>query len=307
MSLPAPVALPMGAGDARLLNYAISAYLIGYARKTRENRSRDLGDWIGWCADHDLDVLHDVRREHIQGYATHLLEDRQLAVTTVCGALTSICGLYRSAHRDELITRDPSAHVTHPQRPRRPRSTHLLRDELAQLIDLAMADDDPACGALVCLCGLQSLRISEVVGLDVAHLGHVGGWTTITIDRGKEVDGRDVISLAPTTVQAVQRAVDGRRDGPLLLGRTGNRLRRDTARRRLHRLARAAGIDRRITPHSLRYTHITLARDAHVPDAHIQASTGHRDATMIGWYDQGRAGVERNSSHEVDQYVRGAR
>ncbi len=46
------------------------------------------------------------------------------------------------------------------------------------------------------------------------------------------------------------------------------RLDRHAASRIVKRLAKAAGIDKRISPHSLRHSFITAALDAGVPDFH---------------------------------------
>jgi integrase len=71
-----------------------------------------------------------------------------------------------------------------------------------------------------------------------------------------------VIALAPRTVQAMRLSVGGRRSGPLL---------RNTRRRRMTpynvsylvtAVCRAIGVERRITPHSLRHSATTIAQRA---------------------------------------------
>lgn len=57
---------------------------------------------------------------------------------------------------------------------------------------------------------------------------------------------------------------------PLLLARSGNRLNRHAATRIVRRLAKAAGITKHISPHSLRHSFITACLDAGVPLRDVQ-------------------------------------
>ncbi|MDP9473207.1 MAG: tyrosine-type recombinase/integrase, partial [Chloroflexota bacterium] len=53
-------------------------------------------------------------------------------------------------------------------------------------------------------------------------------------------------------------------EGPLFLGYDATRMTRDAAARMVRRIAKAAGITKRIGPHSLRHSFITAALDAGV-------------------------------------------
>lgn len=68
----------------------------------------------------------------------------------------------------------------------------------------------------------------------------------------------------------------------------------------------STGIDKRITPHSLRHTFITLALDAGASVRDVQHSVGHRDARQVAYYDRNRASLPRNSTHIVSAYVEGS-
>jgi len=71
-----------------------------------------------------------------------------------------------------------------------------------------------------------------------------------------------LIPLAPRTSRAIDAAVGERTDGPLLARADGSRLDRHAAGRIVRRLARRAGIDKPMSPHSLRHAAITAALDA---------------------------------------------
>jgi integrase/recombinase XerD len=59
--------------------------------------------------------------------------------------------------------------------------------------------------------------------------------------------------------------IDQRISGSIFLGANGARTDRYAADRTVKRLARRAGISKRISPHSLRHSFITAALDAGVP------------------------------------------
>ena len=112
-----------------------------------------------------------------------------------------------------------------------------------------------------------------------------------------------VLALAVRTTWALERSLDGRTTGPLLLGRNGERLQVGSVRRTVRRLCRTTGITKRITPHSYRHSFVTAALDAGVPERDIIDSTGHSSGTMIRYYDRNRGAVERNATHAVAAFI----
>ena len=59
------------------------------------------------------------------------------------------------------------------------------------------------------------------------------------------------------------------------------------ADRMVKRLVKRAGIDKRISPHSLRHSFITAALDAGVPLRDVQEATSHADPRTTMRYDRG--------------------
>ncbi len=125
--------------------------------------------------------------------------------------------------------------------------------------------------------------------------------------------GQD-ISLAPQTVAALAPLLTARATGYLIRiphhGNdppitTGDRARREAVR--LRRILAGTCQDNVlpvITPHGLRHTFITLARDAGVPDRDIMAAAGWVDPRMITYYDRAHASVERNATHQLTDWLK---
>ncbi|MGH2949770.1 MAG: tyrosine-type recombinase/integrase, partial [Solirubrobacteraceae bacterium] len=92
---------------------------------------------------------------------------------------------------------------------------------------------------------------------------------------------------------ARRRAAAGRR----LATRSGRRLDRQAAWKIIRRLARLAGIEHAVSPHSLRHTFVTLALDAGVSLRDVQDAAGHADPRTTRRYDRARHQLERHPTH----------
>ena len=121
---------------------------------------------------------------------------------------------------------------------------------------------------------------------------------------------RRVLPLPPPAAAAVELLVEelqevrslGHAD-PLLVDGAGARLDRFDAVRVVRRLARAAGIGKVVSPHSLRHTFVTLALDAGASLRDVQDSAGHADPRPTRRYDRGRHSLDRFAGYPVAAYV----
>jgi integrase len=130
------------------------------------------------------------------------------------------------------------------------------------------------------------------------------GHRTLTIWRkgGKVV----TIPLAPRTARAIDLAVGERAEGPIFCGVDGGRLDRHAAGRIVRRLARQAGITKKVGPHTLRHAFITAALDAGVPLRDVQEAASHADPRTTMRYDRGRVSLDRHATYVVSAFLAGA-
>jgi integrase len=145
----------------------------------------------------------------------------------------------------------------------------------------------------------------EALNADVEALGTQRGHRTLTITRkgGKVV----TIPLAPRTARAIDLCVSEREAGPILLNHDGTRrLDRHAATRIVKRLARQGGIDKTISPHSLRHSFITAALDAGVALRDVQEAASHGDPRTTMRYDRARQSLDRHATYIVATYLAGA-
>jgi site-specific recombinase XerD len=96
-------------------------------------------------------------------------------------------------------------------------------------------------------------------------------------------------------------------EGPILLNRDATtRLDRHAAARIVRRLAKRGGIDKRVTPHTLRHAFITAALDAGVPLRDVQEAASHADPRTTMRDDRARGSLDRHATYIVATYLAGA-
>ena len=302
----------MGTGSASVLvvgrddrdfevQLALAGFLAGYSGHTRLAYQQDLRQFVGWCYQQSVGLLR-VRRTHIELFA-RWLESEGAARTTIARRLSTVSGFYRYCVEEELLAHSPAVNV------RRPRLRHeatirgLDRNELGAFLvqaGLSSARDH----ALACLLALNGLRVSEALGTDITDVGLERGHHTLRVHRkgGKTV----IIPMAPRTARTVYLAIGERTEGPIFATMDGHRMNRHQATRVVRRLTKRAGIDKKITPHSLRHSFITAALDAGVPLRDVQEAASHADPRTTMRYDRARQSLDRHATYIVATFIAGA-
>jgi len=111
------------------------------------------------------------------------------------------------------------------------------------------------------------------------------------------------IPLAPRTARAIDLAIGERVEGPIFWGHNRERLDRDAAWRIVRRLARKAGINKPVGPHTLRHAFITAALDAGVPLRDVQEAASHADPRTTMRYDRARVSLDRHATYIVAAFL----
>jgi integrase/recombinase XerD len=293
-------------GDRRGARSRAELHALAFLARYRVAHTRDaygvsLRQWFEWCDDGGIDPL-DATRAEIEIFARELeATGRRLA--TVASKLNALAGFYRFAVIDGIIERDPMVNVRRPRIERISTTHGLTRTEFADVLRTVETMGARA-HALICLLGLNGLRVSETCNLDIEDLGsHRGQRTAQLLRKGGKTQ---TVPLSHRTAWAVGAAIGNRDSGPVLVTRNGLRLDRRGAAHIVGRVARAAGVTKCITPHSFRHTFVTMALDAGQAERDIAISTGHSDTRMVAYYDRNRENISRNSTHAVSAWVEGA-
>ncbi|MGI9584105.1 MAG: tyrosine-type recombinase/integrase [Acidimicrobiia bacterium] len=283
------------------LEVALGGFLAGYSENTLLAYRQDLRQFVAWCDRQQVEVF-SVRRAHIELFA-RWLEHRGAARATIGRRLSTVAGFYRYCTEEQLVASNPAVNVRRPRQRQESTMSGLDRNELGVfLVQAGLAG--PRDHALACLLALNGLRVSEALDTNVDDMGLQRGHHTLRVRRkgGSTV----IVPLAPRTARTVYLAIGARSEGPILVTDSGVRMNRHQAARVVRRLAKHAGIDKTISPHSLRHSFITAALDAGVAMRDVQEAASHADPRTTMRYDRARRSLDRHATYIVATFVAGA-
>ena len=260
--------------------------------------------WFTWCEARGLDPLHGIQRAHVELYIRHLGECG-LMTSTVNTMMHAVRGYFRFAHIDGVITADPAVYARLPKiHADESRTQGLDRLELIRFLQVAQTISVHH-GALAYLLGINALRASEAATVRIEDYRETlrGHRVLHLVGKGNKPA---TMPLTVPVLRVLEACRGERTSGPLVLRpQSGKPIDRRDAYRMVARIARAAGIPRHISPHSLRHAAITNALDAGVPLRDAQILARHADPRTTEHYDRARGNLDRHGVHFLTAYVAG--
>ncbi len=264
----------------------------GLSRNTLDAYRNDLSQFGQYLTNHDLDVLK-VTHSQLASFVSTLSDgDRDrpgVSGATVARKVACLRSFYRHLRREELLAHDPTADLRSPKKSRklpqvlnRPEVTALLMQpsgtEPQALRDRALLELMYACG----------LRASEAIGLEVSDVDlEIGVLKT----RGKGNKER-IVPVGRQAVSAV--AVYLQRGRPQLVGLKvqshlfvnlrGSGLTRQGLYKIIQGHARSAGLEDKMSPHTLRHTFATHLLAGGCDLRAVQEMLGHADIATTQIY-----------------------
>ncbi len=254
---------------------------------TLRNYRTDLSDFARYLHDEEGIGPLEADRQAFRRYLARLRENGT-ASASVSRKVSTVRGFYRFLVREGRLAADPLAGVRSPKRERR--LPHVLtKEHLTALIEAADADTPQGLRdrAILELMYAAGLRLSEVVGLDVANLDATD--RTLVV-RGKGNKERMVLVGRPAE-KALRRYLERGRpqlarrpDTALFLNRDGGRLSARSVQQLVRRHALRAGLDQRVWPHLLRHSFATHLLDGGAELRVVQELLGHASASTTQIY-----------------------
>lgn len=276
-------------------------FLTAYAGNTRISYAKDLDILFDWCAMYQLDPL-EATRPQLELFGRYLSEQRGNKPPTVHRRLSTIRCFYRACVYDDILERSPAEYLRLPKLFfDDSRMTGLDRAEMSAIL-AASRTTRASEHALVSLMGLMGLRVTEACSILIenTHGSSRGHRAVSFIGKGSKPAFEP---LAVPVARAVDAAAGERTTGPLLLRPDGVPMDRRHAARVITRLAKRAGIDRHVTPHTLRHAYITNSLDAGVPLRDVQTGARHADPRMTMRYDTNRKNFDRHPNYVIAAYI----
>jgi len=229
----------------------------------------DLEDFVRWRrAGSAAQAVQGIEARDVRAFLA-TLHTRGLDPVSVARKLAAIRSWFRFLRRRGVVAENPAQQIRGP-RPARKLVSFLPIDETMAMMDGHATARD---AAIVELLYASGLRVSELVGLDLRDVDFAE-MTVRVIGKGRK---ERIVPFGGAAAGAL-RAYLGPRvpgAGAVFLNRRGGRLTVRSVHTIVRRRARAAGIVRRVSPHTLRHTFATHLLDSGADLRMIQELLGH--------------------------------
>ncbi len=260
----------------------------GLADATLAAYRRDLKGFAAWLQDQRQRTLDRAEAGDIEAWLAWRFAQRTRP-RSAARYTSSLKRFYRFLLRERLIGNDPTHNLDRPKLPRALPKT-LTEADVEQLLAGAEGDTPAALRDRAMLETLYAtgLRVSELVGLKLAMLNLNDGVLRVT---GKGNKDR-LVPLGEEAVRWLRRYLDAAR--PALLGThrsdavflssRGAGMTRQAFWHLLRRRARAAGVDKALSPHTLRHAFATHLLNHGADLRVVQMLLGHSDISTTQIY-----------------------
>lgn len=260
----------------------------GLSANTREAYIHDVQKLADYLDDQQTDLL-SVKLDDLHRFAFEL-HDIGIMPTSIGRILSGVRSFYHFLHLEGYIQADPTELLEWPKQPQH-LPTVLTLDEVNRLegaIDLSTDEGhrDRAIIEMLYSCGL---RVSELCGLLLSDLFLDEGFIRVLGKGSKQ-------RLVPISSKAIEELnlwfsdrchIDikpGEEDYVFVSHRRGRHLSRITVFHNIKVYAEAAGIDKVISPHTLRHTFATHLLEGGANLRAIQAMLGHESIATTQIY-----------------------
>ncbi len=263
----------------------------GLSRNTLNAYRTDLLQFGAWLADREIDPV-EMTPDRMADYVAELTaghSEAPLAASTVHRKTAALRSFYKHLRREDLIDEDPTAGLATPRRAKKLPNV-LNQAEVARLLASPagaspQATRDRAILEVMYACGL---RASEVVGLELTDIDTHQGMLRA---RGKGSKER-IVPLGRQAIAAIEswlrsgrpELVKDRPEKALFVNFRGKALTRQGLYKIVQGHARSAGLEDRMSPHTLRHSFATHLLAGGCDLRAVQEMLGHADVATTQMY-----------------------
>ena len=238
--------------------------------------------------DRGIDGWERVDEQSISAYLLQL-HDRGYSDTTRARKVASAKSLFSFLMEEDVIEKDPTENLSSP-RLGRSLPEVLTVDEVDRLLTASQGDSPEAKRdqTMLELLYATGMRVSELVSLEMDDLNLEQGFVRCFGKGAKErlipIHQKASGGLSAYLEEARPLMANGRSGSSVFLNRRGQRLTRQGFWLILKDYARRAGINGKITPHTLRHSFATHLLRGGAPLRHVQELLGHASITTTQVY-----------------------
>jgi integrase/recombinase XerD len=270
----------------------------GLSRNTLEAYRSDLQQFGEFLGRHELQPL-EVYPTDLAAFVSELASGRDgkpaVAPATLQRKIACLRSFYRHMRREQLIEHDPTSELRAPRSPARLPKV-LTRDEVSKLLDQPRGNStaalrDRALLETMYACGL---RASEAISLELSELDLEAGILRARGKGNKErlvpIGSKAIGTLRLYLERGRPRLVGLREEPRVFVNLRGGGLSRQGLYKIVQRHAHTAGLDHRMSPHTLRHTFATHLLAGGCDLRSLQEMLGHADIGTTQIYTHLSAG-----------------
>ncbi|HXY61378.1 MAG TPA: site-specific tyrosine recombinase XerD [Nitrospirota bacterium] len=257
----------------------------GLARNTLDSYERDLRKYLNFMKSKRAD---DISASEVKAFMTWL-SSTGISAPSIARCLAAVRGFHKYLVTDGFSRRDPTADLETPRGWKRLPKTLSGTD-----VEALLKQPDPVNPiglrdkAMLELLYATGLRVSELVGLKLNDINLERGFLMVLGKGSKE----RAVPLGEEAVFFVQSYLDhgrpfllkGSNSDDLFISSRRRRITRQMFWTRIKYYARTAGIERVVSPHTLRHSFATHLLDNGADLRAVQAMLGHSDISTTQIY-----------------------
>lgn len=253
----------------------------GLSKNTILSYQNDLSDYVKYMTQ-VAKILkpEQIAKEHVVRYLAHL-KRAELSPKSITRKLSTIRSFHHYLLTEKLVDDNVILKIPKPKTDKS-LPTVLTQSETAKLIDAAGGDTllDLRNAALLELAYGAGLRVSELLDLDVADVHLNRGLVTVTGKGSKE----RIVPIGESAKTALRAYMESSRPllkptqkNVLFVNKNGDRLSRVGFFKIVVALAKKAGLQKEVSPHTLRHSFATHLLENGADLRSVQELLGHED------------------------------
>ncbi len=260
----------------------------GVSRNTLEAYARDLQNYLGFLEGRKITLLKDSSAELALAFLKHL-RGKGLSARSIGRILSALKGFHKFLLQERALAENPVRRLRTPKVvPRLP--SVLTSTEIEAL--LQRPDSGQPFGqrdrAMLELLYATGLRVSELIHLSLNDVNLEVGYLKTKGKGSKErivpIGGSANRALKEYLEKARGQFAPSSSNGTLFLGRRGRGMTRQGFWKTLRKYGRAAGIEKHVTPHTLRHSFATHLLERGADLRSVQTMLGHVDISTTQVY-----------------------
>ncbi|MBO0468238.1 site-specific tyrosine recombinase XerD [Enterococcus plantarum] len=261
----------------------------GLSLNTRKSYERDLHKYFAFLKEQKVETWQVIDRYTIMEYL-QILHNENNASATIIRMISTLRGFHQFLRQERYTDHDPMQHIDSPKKAQKLPST-LSIEEVTTLIETP--DTTKPLGirnrTILEVMYATGLRVSELVDLKIGDL-HLSIGLLQTIGKG---DKERIIPLGDYAIQWIEKYLEEARpilikknqnETHLFVNHHGNSLSRQGVWKNLKQIVQEAGINKTITPHTLRHSFATHLLENGADLRIVQELLGHADISTTQIY-----------------------